>query len=143
MSERTAVQNPLLLYAQGADWDCVRPDDALALRGGDTGLYFDPVLETQLLRLNPGIVDSGRAAEIVRQLKLLHSTIEGNRDALAWLRGEHSVFVPDENRERNVRLLDFDDPDRNARRRLAGELPRLWDVIYRMSAEEFRVEEIR
>jgi hypothetical protein len=31
----------------------------------------------------------------------------------------------------------------HARRRLAGEMPRLWDVIYRMSEEEFRVEEIR
>ncbi len=38
---------------------------------------------------------------------------------------------------------DTSDAIRNARRRLAGELPRLWDVIYRMSEEEFRVEEIR
>jgi len=30
-----------------------------------------------------------------------------------------------------------------ARRQLANELPRLWDVIYRMSDEEFRVEEVR
>jgi hypothetical protein len=37
---------------------------------------------------------------------------------------------------------DASEAVRNARRRLAGELPRLWDVIYRMSEEEFRVEEI-
>ena len=30
-----------------------------------------------------------------------------------WLRGEKSVFVPEENRERNVRLVDFDDLTEN------------------------------
>ncbi len=29
------------------------------------------------------------------------------------MRGARSVFVPDENRERNVTLIDFDNPDRN------------------------------
>jgi type I restriction enzyme R subunit len=37
----------------------------------------------------------------------------GNRDALGRLRGEDSVFVPAERRERNVALIDFDHPDRN------------------------------
>jgi hypothetical protein len=32
---------------------------------------------------------------------------------LGWLRGESSVFVPEELRERNVALLDFEHPDRN------------------------------
>src|SRR5262249_3679777 len=35
------------------------------------------------------------------------------RCAGAWLRGEQSVFVPEQNRERNVRLIDFDRPDAN------------------------------
>ena len=30
-----------------------------------------------------------------------------------WLRGEQSVYVPSENRERNVLLIDFDHPDNN------------------------------
>ena len=71
------------------------------------------MLATQLLRLNPSIVDADRAEQIIRQLDLLPATIEGNRDALEWLRSERSVFVPDENRERNVRLIDFDEPDNN------------------------------
>ena len=36
-----------------------------------------------------------------------------NQDALSWLRGERSIFVPDENRERNVTLIDFENPDNN------------------------------
>jgi type I restriction enzyme, R subunit len=113
MTERTAVQAPLVQYATQIGWDEVRPDDALALRGGESGRIFRPALETQLLRLNPGVIDPERAAQVVRQLDLLPATIEGNRDALAWLRGERSVFVPAENRERNVRLIDFAESDNN------------------------------
>lgn len=113
MSEWTAVQQPLVNYAVQAGWEFVRPDEAMTLRGGDEGRYFADILVGQLLRLNPGIVDAGGAEEIVRTLTLLPARIEGNRDALGWLRGEHSVFVARENRERNVRLIDFEDPDRN------------------------------
>ena len=59
------------------------------------------------------MVDAGRAEEILRNLSLLRPSIEGNRDALTWLRGEQSVFVPEENRERNVRLIDFAHPENN------------------------------
>ena len=89
------------------------PAEALRLRGGEAGLFFTDVLREQLLKLNPGIVDEARADWIIRQLTLLRADITGNRDALLWLRGEKSVFVPEENRERNVRLVDFDDLTKN------------------------------
>jgi MFS family permease len=34
MSERSAVQNPMLKYAQEIGWEYVKPDDALSSRGG-------------------------------------------------------------------------------------------------------------
>lgn len=40
-------------------------------------------------------------------------SIKGNCQALAWLRGEHSLFVPTESRERNVWLANFSSPDSN------------------------------
>src|SRR5215472_14719310 len=113
MSERSAVQNPMLKYAQEIGWDYVKPDDALVLRGGDTGLYFSGILEAQLVRLNPGVVDLSRTPDILRRLTLLRPNIEGNKDAHSWLRGEQSVFVPEENRERNVKLIDFENPEKN------------------------------
>lgn len=76
MSERSAVQNPMLRYAQDSDWEYVPPDDALRLRGGESGMYFTPTLERQLLRLNPDIVDAARCADILRQLNLLKPNIE-------------------------------------------------------------------
>lgn len=113
MSERSAVQQPMIKYASEIGWQYMKPDDALRLRGGEKGLFFTEVLEAQLIQLNPGIVDGSKAEEIIRQLNLLRATIEGNRDALLWLRGEQSVFVPSEKRERNVKLIDFDDPANN------------------------------
>src|SRR5690348_5876094 len=103
----------MLKYAQEIGWEYVRPDEALALRGGDTGLYFSGILEAQLVRLNPGVVDLSRTPDILRRVNLLRPSIEGNREAHSWLRGEQSVFVPEENRERNIRVIDFDNSDKN------------------------------
>ena len=44
---------------------------------------------------------------------MLRPTLEGNRDALSWMHGEQSIFVPNENSERNVTLIDFETPDNN------------------------------
>ncbi len=83
------------------------------MRRGDTELYFTDILQAQLMKLNRSILDQSRCQDILRQLRLLNPTLEGNEDALSWLRGERSVFVPMENRERNINLIDFDTPDNN------------------------------
>ena len=113
MSERDAVQNPMLRYANEIGWESISASQALQMRGGNTKLYFADVLDSQLLKLNREVLDEGLCKEILRQLKLLNSTREGNREALAWLRGERSIFVPSQERERNVTLIDFDTPDSN------------------------------
>jgi len=61
MSERSAVQNPMIKYAQQIGWAYVRPDDALRLRGGETGRFFTEVLAAQLVALNPSVVDAARS----------------------------------------------------------------------------------
>jgi len=108
MSERSAVQNPMLKYASEIGWQYISPEVASMARLGDTGYYLTDVLREQLINLNRGVVDTGRANEIIRRLNLLYPSIEGNRDALSYLRGEQSVFVPDENRQRNFSLIDFE-----------------------------------
>ena len=113
MSERAAVQNPMLEYADKIGWKSVSRSEAMQMRHGDTGRYFADVLKAQLMKLNRGLLDESRCQEIVRQLNLLGSTLEGNQDALSWLRGEQSIFVPDEDRYRNVTLIDFENPDNN------------------------------
>lgn len=113
MSEASAVQNPMLRYADQIGWDYISRTEALQRRGGAAGLYFTDILKTQLLKLNPGVVNSDRSEDIIRRLKLIPPTIEGNSQVLSWLRGEQSVFVSNENRERNVKLIDFENPENN------------------------------
>ena len=71
------------------------------------------MLVGQLQALNPGVVDLGRAEEIATGLTRVRPTIEGNLDAWEFLRGLKTVFVPEENRERNVRLLDPENLEQN------------------------------
>ena len=98
MPERSSVQNPMLDYAGEIGWQYVSPAVALAWRGGDSGLYFAEILSAALMLHNPGVVDTDRAADIIRRLNLIDPGIAGNRDALRWLRGEQSVYVSMEDR---------------------------------------------
>ena len=114
MSERSAVQDPLLKYADEIGWQSISPSEAMQMRGGDTAvLYFPDVLKAQLLKLNEGVIDDANCADVMRQLGLLNATLEGNQEALLWMRGERSTFVTSENRNRNVTLIDFENPDNN------------------------------
>lgn len=81
MTERSSVQNPMLRYAEQIGWQYINPPEALSQRGDETGLYFSDILISQLQTLNPGVVDSSRASEVLRKLNLLWPSIEGNRDA--------------------------------------------------------------
>ena len=114
MSERSAVQEPMLKYANEIGWQSVSQSEAMHKRGGDTAaLYFIHVLKAQLLKLNKGIVDDSNCAEVMRKLGLLNATLAGNQEALLWMRGEKSTFVASENRERNVTLIDFENLENN------------------------------
>ena len=104
----------MLKYADEIGWQSISPSEAMQMRGGDTAaLYFRDVLRAQLLRLNTGIVDGSNCADVLRQLGLLNATLSGNQEAFLWMRGEKSTFVSSENRERNVTLIDFENPDNN------------------------------
>ena len=46
MSERSAVQNPMIKYADEIGWKSIPASDAMQKRRGDTGRYFADVLKT-------------------------------------------------------------------------------------------------
>ena len=104
----------MLKYAHEIGWQSISPSEAMQMRGGNTAsLYFTEVLKAQLLKLNKGIVDDSNCADVMRQLGLLNATLEGNQEALSWMRGVKSTFVPSKNLERNVTLIDFENPENN------------------------------
>ena len=112
-SERRTVQEPCLRYAEEAGWTYLPPEEALRLRRGPESPVFHEVLIGQLQRLNPEIVDLGRAEDLVRRLVKVRPSIEGNLTAWEYLAGRKTVYVEEERRERNVRFLDPDHPERN------------------------------
>jgi type I restriction enzyme R subunit len=101
-------------YAVEAGWSYLSRDEALAMRnGGIVSPVLDSVLTAQLAKLNPRIMDYERAVDTAKRFVRVRPTIEGNLDAWEYLKGLKTVFVPEEKRERNVRLLDPTDVGAN------------------------------
>jgi len=112
-SESYAVQNPLVRYATEAGWTYLSRDEALRLRRGeDSPILWDVFIE-QAQRLNPGYVDHNEAEEAGKRLVRVPPRVEGNLEAWEYLRGLKTVFVPQEHRERNLKLVDFMDVQAN------------------------------
>ena len=112
ITEAGSVQFPMVRHAAEVGWTPLSPSDGLAMRGGEAGLLFRGVLEETLRRFNPWVTDDA-VRSVVENLQALPSTIEGNRQMLAWLRGERQWYDEAEQRHRQVRLVDFDDPGAN------------------------------
>ncbi|MBI5634714.1 MAG: HsdR family type I site-specific deoxyribonuclease [Nitrospirae bacterium] len=111
MSERTEVQDPLIHYATEIGWHYIAQDDALTLRGSETGLFFNDVLAAQLRKLNPRLTFDPQA--VIRQLENVRADIEGNYQVLLYLRGQKSIYDSEQKRELNLTLIDFDHPENN------------------------------
>jgi type I restriction enzyme R subunit len=112
-SERGAVQNPFVRYANEVGWTLLTREEALVLRGDESGIVFSDILIDQLQALNPGTVNRDRAVELAHRVVRALPNIKGNEDVWEYLRGVKKVFVEEESRERDVRFFDVDDPSRN------------------------------
>ena len=112
ITEAGAVQFPMVRHAAEIGWTPMSPKDALVLRGGEAGLLFRSEVESALRRFNPWLTDDA-VRSVLENLQALPPTIEGNRQMLAWLRGERQWYDEAEQRHRQVRLIDFDDTSAN------------------------------
>ncbi len=112
-TERATVQDPLVKYATEVGWTPVSQAEQLTLRTGEAGLFFYQVLRDKLIEFNPDVVTESNVDEVIRRMESVRASIEGNEDVLLWLRGQRSVYVDRERREINVKLIEFDQPDRN------------------------------
>ena len=127
--EKKSVQEPIIQYVQepsaeyaaqngggvfpNLGWQYVNPDEALRLRGGETGMVFREIFVSQLQKLNSDFADHLMAEDIIKKIETVPATIEGNFTVWEYLKGLKPVFVPSEKRERNITLLDTRHIDRN------------------------------
>jgi type I restriction enzyme R subunit len=107
ISEAGTVQFPMVKHAAEIGWKPIRPEDAVGKRGGESGKFFRDILEAKLAELNPWLSDSA-VTSIVETFDALPTTMEGNRDALAWLRGERQWYDESEQRHRPVTMVDYE-----------------------------------
>jgi type I restriction enzyme, R subunit len=112
IGEALTVQFPMVDHAVEIGWTPLTPDEALTMRGGLAGMFFPSVLEAKLREFNPWLSEAA-ARSIVDRLEAEPATIDGNREILAWLRGERQWYDEDEQRHRPVELVDFEHPTNN------------------------------
>lgn len=113
ISEAGTVQFPMVKHAAEIGWEPITPADALALRGGEGGVFLREVLERKLAEFNPWLTADG-IRSIVETLDALPPTIEGNREMLSWLRGERGWYDEEEKRQRPVKVIEFGQTGLNA-----------------------------
>ncbi len=112
-NERFGVQAPLVEYATQIGWKYLPQDEAVTLRKGQSGMLLYQVLRDKLVELNPGVISPGNADDVINRIEGARNTIEGNAEVLSWLRGERTVYVESEKRQRNVVIIDFEHPSNN------------------------------
>ncbi len=78
MSERSAVQEPLLKYANEIGWTRVSRAEALQMREGNPAtLYFPDILKAQLLKRNKEVIAESNCTDVTRKLRQLKPTLVG------------------------------------------------------------------
>lgn len=131
-SEHKSVQARILAYAEAIGWTIVSPEDALERRAGfptrrlprtdgqenppsparnPSSLFFTSLLDTKVREFNPRCTESTDA--LLARFRHLPPDIYGNREFLDHLRNRGKFYDPEEKRERDLILIDYDDPARN------------------------------
>ena len=120
--EHKTVQARILGYAEAIGWTIVSREDAEQRRGFDpevppadraknSSLFFNDLLDAKLREFNPRYAEAEGA--LLGQFRHLHTDIYGNREFVEHLRNRGKVFDHEEKRERDLILVDYDDPARN------------------------------
>ncbi len=144
--EQKTVQARILEYAREVGWTFVPRDEAELRRGlkesglssplgssNDAGwktraplsLFFDDLLIAKVRELNPRYADAKGA--LLGSFKRIHTDIYGNREFVDYLRNRGKFFDHEEKRERDLSLIDYDDPERPpAARRNVYEVTEEW-----------------
>ena len=89
ITEAGAVQLPMIRHAAEIGWTPLPPQVATRKRGGEAGMLSRGDLEAKLRQFNSWMTDDAIRSAVER-LEALPPTIEGNREVLAWLRGDRT-----------------------------------------------------
>ena len=134
--EHKTVQARILAYAQEIGWSFVSREEAERRRGiaamqkseirmTNASLFFDDLLDAKVREFNPRYVEAEGA--LLGRFRHLHTDIYGNREFVEHLRNLGKFYDPEEKRERDLILIDYDDlTAAPARRRNVYEVTEEW-----------------
>ena len=117
--EHKTVQARVLAYAEAVGWTIVPREEAEHRRGFDPdtpyfdrarnrSLFFDELLDAKVREFNPRYAEAEVA--LFGQFRRLHTDIYGNREFVDHLRNRGKFFDSEDNRERDLGLIDNDGP---------------------------------
>ena len=106
ISEAGTVQFPMVKHAVEIGWTPLAPEVAKQKRGGEAGMLLRDELEAKLGAFNSWLTKDA-IRSIIERLDALPATVDGNREMLAWLRGERQWYDENEKRHRRVTLDRF------------------------------------
>ncbi|MCF8383959.1 MAG: HsdR family type I site-specific deoxyribonuclease [Chlorobium sp.] len=134
-SEHKTVQSRILAYAGAIGWAVVPREEAEKRRAGfptrhslhqcnggqecppsvspnsPLSLFFDDLLDAKVREFNPRYSEAEGA--LLGQFRHFHADIYGNREFVEHLRNRGKFFDHEEKRERDLILIDYDNPERN------------------------------
>lgn len=116
ISELHDVQYPLINILRGIGWHFIPQGDFRSekWRGADeTNPFLLNVLSSQLAALNGWPGNDDRIAYVIRQLTLLPANLEGHEQFVHWLRGQEPVYDQGRQQNRDVKLIDYNEPENN------------------------------
>ncbi|MHB1092806.1 type I restriction endonuclease subunit R [Thiobacillus sp.] len=120
--EHKTVQSRILGYAEAIGWTFVSREEAEQRRGiapirneelgiKNSSLFFDDLLDAKLREFNPRYAEAEGA--LLGQFRHLHTDIYGNREFVEHLRNRGKFFDHEEKRERDLILIDYENPANN------------------------------
>jgi type I restriction enzyme R subunit len=118
-SEHKTVQARILEYAEAVGWTFVSQKEAEKRRGigdskleiGKGSLFFEDLLDAKVREFNPRYAEAEGA--LPGKFRHLHTDIYGNREFVEHLRNRGKFFDHEEKRERDLILVDYEQPERN------------------------------
>lgn len=113
IGEALTVQFPMVTHAADIGWTPITPEVAKQKRGGEAGMMFRDELEIALAKFNLWM-SADAIRQVIEKLESISPTVEGNREMLAWLRGEKQWYDEEEGRHRRVQIIDFELPTANS-----------------------------
>ncbi|MFA6459322.1 MAG: HsdR family type I site-specific deoxyribonuclease [Candidatus Paceibacterota bacterium] len=109
-TETKSVQNRIIKYAVDMGWQYITREKSDARRGDELSYknqpYYMDVLISKLREFNPWLPTNYSFSSPAPK-------IDGNRQILLALRGQSTAYDDVENRERNVKVIDFETKENN------------------------------